>query len=234
MATGDRRRFLPLAFHCFARRTYRRAELIVIDDGERSVERLCAGRADVRYLRVRPMNLGAKLNLGIEAARGRLIQKIDDDDYYGPRLLAQAERALRGTDPERTLATRCCFLTLVGAGRTLRHSGHGWTPGGAFCFDRALWRRTPFQDRAVSEDAHLLKDHRPEVIRICDAEQYIVVRHGGNTWRQVRIKATGTDMSTEAYFRSLPRHERTVEQVLTPGAYGLCGRALGWKRRYTL
>lgn len=230
MATGGRRRFVPIALRCFARRTWRNAELVVVDDGERSVRSLCEGLPDVRYLRVRPLPMGTKLNLGIEAARGGILQKIDDDDYYGPRFLAQAVRHLEGRDPERTLVTRCCFLTLVGTSPVLRHSGHGWTPGGGFCFARELWRKTPFQDRPTSCDTHLLRDHRPEVVRICDAAQYVVVRHGANTWNRLLLKEQGVELTPDEYFRTLPRDPRTPGEVFDAETCGLYRRVLRWRR----
>lgn len=65
MPTCNRRRFIPQALRCFARRTYRNAELILVDDSDRSVRSLCEGLEDVRYIRVNGMRTGAKLNLGM-------------------------------------------------------------------------------------------------------------------------------------------------------------------------
>src|SRR5262245_7442429 len=166
MPTYNRRRFIPQALRCFAHRTYRNAELIVVDDSERSVRSLCEGVDGVRYLRVRVSNTGAKLNMGIEAARGDVLQKIDDDAYYGPRFLQSSVQHLLGRDPARTVVTRCCFLTLVRSDGILRHSGHGWAAGGGFCFFRDLWRRIPFRDINVSSDSRFLRDHQPDIVRI--------------------------------------------------------------------
>ena len=43
MPTYNRRRFIPQALRCFANRTYRNTELIVVDDSERSMRSLCEG-----------------------------------------------------------------------------------------------------------------------------------------------------------------------------------------------
>jgi len=229
MPTYNRRRFLPQALRCFANRTYRNAELIVVDDSERSVRSLCHQIKGVRYLRVRVSTIGAKLNLGIEAARGDILQRIDDDDYYGPGFLKSSVDHLLGQDPDRTLVTRCCFLTLIRSDGVLRQSGHGWTPGGAFCFFRALWRRTPFRDINCSEDSHFLRDLQPDVIRICQPGPYILVRHGSNTWNSVRVKNSLVPTETDDYLRSRPPFEKTASQLFDNETLAFYRRLLRWR-----
>jgi glycosyltransferase involved in cell wall biosynthesis len=231
MATYERRRFIPQALRCFANRRYRNAELVVVDDSERPVRSLCHGVEGVRYLRVRVASTGVKLNLGIEAARGSIIQKIDDDDYYGPRFLRSSLEGLLGKDRERTLITRCCFLTLVRSDAVLRHSGHEWSAGGAFCFYRDLWRRIPFRDAPSSEDSLFLEDHQPHIVRICRPEEYVVVRHGGNHWTRVRKKSAREAMDVDDYFRSLPVAGLDVAQLLDPEAQAFYRRVLRWRKR---
>lgn len=85
MATTPRRRpFLSQALKYFVRQTYSPKELIVVSDpGEPFSDAVSA--AEVRYIQTNgPLTLGSKLNLGIDAARGAIIQKLDDDDYYHP------------------------------------------------------------------------------------------------------------------------------------------------------
>ena len=230
MPTYNRRRFIPQALRCFANRTYRRAELIVVDDSERSVSSLCEGVDGVRYIRVPHTSTGAKLNLGIEAARGDLLHKIDDDDYYGPRFLEASVDHLLGQDPARTLVTRCCFLTLVRSDGVLRHSKHGWSTGSSFCFHRDLWRRARFRDLPSSVDSWFLRDLQPDVIRICDPEQHIVVRHGWNVWNLVKPAGARKAIDTDNFLRTLPVHEKTAAQLLDPEAREFYRRVLRWRR----
>jgi len=199
-----------------------------VDDSERAVRSVCAGVDGVRYLRVRPSTAGAKLNIGIEAARGRIIQKIDDDDYYAPRFLQTSVEHLTGRDPERTLVTRCCFLTLVGSDGVLRDSGHGWSAGGAFCFFRDLWRRIPFRDVPASEDSLFLKDHRPDIVRICRAEEYVVVRHGGNHWTRVRLDNAPVTSDADAYLGTRAHAPITAAGLLDADSLAFYRRVLRW------
>jgi hypothetical protein len=69
----------------------------VVDDGEVPVEDLCAGRDSVRYVRLEGRHeTGSKLNIGVEHARGSILHKLDDDDYYSPDFLATSIRFLPG------------------------------------------------------------------------------------------------------------------------------------------
>lgn len=206
MPTADRGPFVRQALRAFAAQTYPDRELIVVDDGESSVASLCRDTPGVRYIRLRDYTTtGAKLNIGIEAARGEVIQRFDDDDYYGPEFLA-TQLAHR---KKRALVTRCCFLVLLKGAGKLRFSGHGWQPGGAFCFHRSMWKRHPFRDQRQSEDTAFIADHHPPLTRVCGhAEQYIVARHGANTWNHVN-----TELADD-YLRRLSPHPKPLEELV--------------------
>jgi glycosyltransferase involved in cell wall biosynthesis len=212
MATGDRPGFVRQAIRCFLRQGWRDAELLVVDDGEVPVDALCAGLPDVRYIRcAQPMSLGAKLNLGIEQAAGDVIQKLDDDDHYGPDFLAQAVAALGTAPPGRALVAWCCFLVLLPGEPHPRQSGHGWAAGASLCFDKLLWQRTRVRDLPRAVDQHFIQDAQVEVMRVCRPESLQVVRHRRNTWREL------TDATpVEAYFRAQPAHERRVLDIVEP------------------
>jgi glycosyltransferase involved in cell wall biosynthesis len=210
MATRDRRKFIPEAILCFSRQTYGESELVVVDDGMESVADLCQGIPRVRYIRLyRPATTGMKLNIGIERARGDILQKLDDDDYYHPDFLKLAAARLPSHSSARTLVAWDCFLILMAGETRLRHSGHGWSAGGTFCFWRKLWESRPFRD-AASEDYWFLYDHRPRIRRVCAAEHYIVVRHGRNTWN------SDYGDRVDSYFQSLPIYPNPLETVVPP------------------
>jgi glycosyltransferase involved in cell wall biosynthesis len=138
VATNNRAAFLRQAIRCFLRQTYEKSELIVVDDGDQSVKELCSGLYRVRHIRLNnPTSLGSKLNIGIQQAQGKIIQKIDDD-YYHPDFLKQAVSALLAKDQEHALVAWDCFLVLLAGERQTRYSGHDWAAGGTLCFNRSL------------------------------------------------------------------------------------------------
>lgn len=211
MATRDRCEFIPEALRCFSRQTYQESELIVIDDGRKSVGDLCHGIPRVRHIQLyKPANTGTKLNIGIERARGDILQKMDDDDYYHPDFLKLAVARLPSQPSVRTLVAWDCFLVLLAGEMQLRHSGHGWEAGGTFCFHRKLWERKPFRDIAKNEDYWFVNDHRPCIRRVCAADYYMLVRHGRNTWQLM------SGERVDSQFRSLPLYWKQLEAVVPP------------------
>jgi len=207
LVTRNRPRFLPQALRCFRRQSYRNAELILVDDSDESMERLCAKVPSLQYIRLsRPTPSGTKLNIGIQAARAPIIQILDDDDFYGPGFVASSVSHLPKS--VNSVVTRCCFLVLLRGDPVLRHSGHGWKPS-SFCFHRALWEKRPYRDLKRSCDSWFLYDHNPRLVRICDIEQYMVVRHGANTWNTVN-----GGQSADAYLSGCEPYGKRLKELL--------------------
>src|SRR5262245_42599025 len=131
LVTRDRPAFVRQALRCFAAQTYANRELIVVDDGAQSVRSLCAKAPRVRYHRLTvPTSTGTKLNLGIALAGGTILQKWDDDDFYGRRFLSLSVEHLLAEQHPRALVTWCCFAVAIAGDPTLYFSGHGWNTGG--------------------------------------------------------------------------------------------------------
>ena len=209
LATGNRVAFVRQAIRCFLRQTYQRSELIVVDDGAEQVSGLCAVSPRVRYLRLdEPTPMAGKLNIGIEHAQGTIIQKIDDDDYYAPDFLERAVGGLSSGDPARTIVAWDCFLVLLPAATTLRHSGHGWAAGGTLCFRPELWQRKHFRDMPGKVDTCFIEDHQPNLVRICAPESYLMVRHGRNTWTKWGAE------TVDQYFQGQPAYHKSLAEVI--------------------
>lgn len=216
LATRNRRAFFQQALTTFSLRNHRQAELIVIDDSDIPADDLCAGMSDVHYIRLEERTpVGAKMNIGIEAARGDILQKLDDDDYYGPDFLSLASERLAGSGNPRAMVAWCCFSVLIAGDGELFYSGHGWKAGGTLCFRRELWQQHRFREEFASEpslDSWFIRDNQPEILRVCASDQYMLVRHGANTWH--RIGNASEMYSVEEYFRKRRRYPKSVEEVV--------------------
>ena len=215
LVTRNRRPFFAQALQYYTAQRYSNRELIVVDDGDDAVGDLCKGLENVTYIRLKQRTPpGTNLNLGIEASRGEVLQKIDDDDYYAPDFLATAVSHLLRVKGRNPLVAWCCFAVFVAGKPEPFFSGHGWQAGGTLCFPRPLWKRTPFRDVFFSYDSLFIKDTNPTLVRACAADQYMLVRHGGNTWTRIRSRAR--NYSVEGYFRLRKRFPKTLEQLVGP------------------
>src|SRR6516165_9725230 len=85
MPTHNRRPFVPRAIAYFLRQDYPNKELVILDDGDDSVDDLIPAVPQVRYVRLpQRLPLGAKRNECVCQARGDLILHWDDDDWMAP------------------------------------------------------------------------------------------------------------------------------------------------------
>ena len=122
-------------------------------------EQQCAGVERVRYIRLNePTLLGTKLNLGASSARGRIIQKLDDDDYYQPEFLQTAVTHLAEAAPGSIVAWDC-FLVLQAGESVLRDSGHGWKAAEPYAFRAPCGNGSPseiFRNRWIASSCATL------------------------------------------------------------------------------
>ena len=225
LATRDRPRFLPLALGCYLHQTWPSTdrELIVVDDGDQHpVTDATVEAAGGRLLRVPPGTpLGSKLNVGIAAARGRFIQKMDDDDWYAPSFLAEMQATLMAAWQDRcrpALLLLSPFLFFDLAAWELRRSMPRHLPGATLHFPRSLWEEHPFRPLFGDEDTWFLLDHqRRGAARLtCAArDTFLAVRHATitvdrvHTWTHQR-----TGSLLEDYTGTLERDPRAPEDLL--------------------
>jgi glycosyltransferase involved in cell wall biosynthesis len=213
LPTRDRPAFVRQAIQCFLRQTYDQSELIVLDDGDVSVAKLCFGLSRVLYVPLkRPTSIGNKLNRGVQLARGSVIQKLDDDDYYHPEFLRCAVEHLHGGDGGSLLAWDCFLVLLASTGENrLRFSGHGWQAGGTLCFNREVWERARFRDLSMAEDWWFIHDHALNLVRVCEPALYILVRHGQNTWSDL-----SSGVAVDRQLQDLPVYPKALDEVIPP------------------
>ena len=211
MPTYNRPQYLPMALRLFARQTWPNLEMIVVDDSEDESVHLPAGMTynspdgRIRVLRLADRaTIGTKLNIGIAAARGLIIQKWDDDDWYSPDFVSvMAPRAIG--DP-KAICALSDFLILTKE-RELKYSGQGWAAGGTLCFHKSIWEQAKFRETSESiADYDFFRDHprahRPVMV---GPERYMLVRHeGAHRWQNIRgVKADDFFSSLRPYKKPL-------------------------------
>ncbi|QKS45092.1 glycosyltransferase [Paenibacillus cellulosilyticus] len=132
--------------------------------------------------------LGKCLNYAIQAAEDGLIAKFDDDDYYGPKFLREAARAIkRGKAP--IVGKNAAFLYFKGkhALMVFRRGGE-WKytrsiKGGTLVFRKSVWKRVPFPEfKKVGTDSGWLGRCFRRGIRIYSLSKrhYVCIRRANN------------------------------------------------------
>jgi glycosyltransferase involved in cell wall biosynthesis len=223
LTTRDRPRFLQIALRCYAAQTYPNRELVIVDDGiEYPVDDAQVASVGARLVRVdHGASIGAKLNAGIEAAKGPLCQKMDDDDWYAPSfletMLAYRADALKDVyRPTMTFVMPFLFFELERW--EIRRSIDQNVPGATLMFDRDDWLEQPFRNLERDEDVWYFHDQRRlgrEMNPVDQVEIFLAVRHHGvagdrgHTWTHQHGRQT-----LEEYLQSRPLHDRQPEDLL--------------------
>jgi glycosyltransferase involved in cell wall biosynthesis len=160
MPTCDRRSFIPAAVAGFLGQDYPNLELIVIDDGADAIGDILPADRRITYVRLaQRLSVGAKRNLACERARGEFIVHWDDDDWYPAARVRLQVAALvdRGADVCGTSVLYYYDRANVRA-FCYRYTGGGlpWVAGNTLAYRRDVWRRRPFADVQVGEDAQFV------------------------------------------------------------------------------
>jgi glycosyltransferase involved in cell wall biosynthesis len=152
MPTSDRRRFVSAAIDCFLQQTYRRRELLILDDGD-SVEDLVPDDPRVRYFRsTRKRTHGQKANLCCRLSSGELICHWDDDDWSAPTRIGKQVARLHESGASVTgYASLFCFDER--SGRAFEYLGRdGYACGASLCYRKRYWGGHRFLALQVGSD----------------------------------------------------------------------------------
>jgi spore maturation protein CgeB len=143
------------------------------------------GIEDVVVRRADPeLTLGECLNLGVEAADGDLIAKMDDDDIYGEHYLSDLVPAFSYTTAD-IVGKRACYVQLRAINATLLcepEYEHGYSPmvrGGTLLARAGTLRTLRFDDVPRGSDTRLLHRAKNEGVRVYSGDRfnYVYVRN---------------------------------------------------------
>ena len=136
--------------------------------------------------------LGACLNLGVDAADGDYVAKMDDDNFYGRHYLNDLVRAFDFTDAG-IIGKWAHYVWLRAPGAVVlryadaEHSYERRVQGGSMLFDGDLVRRLRFADIPRAVDSDILDRARAEGVRIYSSDRFNFVSVRGtarnaHTW----------------------------------------------------
>ena len=138
------------------------------------------------------LTLGAIMNLGVEAASGRYVAKMDDDNYYGPQFLADLGDSFAYSGAG--IVGKWCHYVWLTSSRAVvlrfpehEHRFTDRVQGGAMLFEGDVVRELRFGDLPRRVDSDILDRAKAEGIGIYSGDRYNFVsvrgadRHS-HTW----------------------------------------------------
>lgn len=184
--SAARKDFIPLAVAYFLRQDYANAELIVLDDGEESVESLIPGTERIRY--VRPpgsfSSLGDKRNHACKLAKGEIILHWDDDDWYAPDWISRQVATLESQQADICgLNTLYFFNPALGQAwkYVYSYNKHPWVAGATLAYRKSVWEQQPFRSVDVGEDNQFVWYTKARTVAHEHTEGFVSILHGNNT-----------------------------------------------------
>jgi len=178
--------FAPQAVQYFLRQDYANKELVVLDDGEKSVADLIPNDPRINYMRLDQASpLGAKRNLGCKLGAGEIIVHWDDDDWMASWRLSYQVSALIESNAEVCGLNRLFFYEPE-HDRAWQYvypdRARFWLAGATLCYRKSFWRQNPFPHINVGEDTRFVwsGDSR-RMIALSDPSFYVASIHPGNT-----------------------------------------------------
>jgi hypothetical protein len=202
MPTCNRPAFVKLAISYFLRQDYPRKELIIVDDGDESVEHLMPADVRVRYLRTSGVgSIGGKRNVACEHATGDLIAHWDDDDWYAPARLSRQVEALMTGDSD-VVGTNQLLYWEPTAAQVWRYAypaaARPWLHDPTLCYRRTLWSAQPYSPANHALDCGWLWSGPRKRLRSLDGDPlYVGIIHATNTSIKTTHDARWTPASIE-------------------------------------
>lgn len=177
------------------RQSYPAIELVLVTHGFTADPRKVAALDGVDVVVVPAdagLTLGACMNLGVEAASGDLVAKVDDDNFYGTHYLTDLVRALDYSGAD-VVGKWAHLVHLESSGATLlrfekaEHRFVEQVQGGTLLMRRAVAERIRFEDLPRTVDTTFLAKVRAAGLTVYAADRFnfVSVRRadtGSHTW----------------------------------------------------
>lgn len=145
--TANRRRYIPQMLESFRSQSWENKELIILDDGEDSIEDLIPEDPRIRYERLEQrINIPRKRNLCVQLARGSVIIHFDDDDWSAPGRIAAQLHHLKQFSIGITGFHSILFWEERSRKLWKYFGSRGYACGTSFAYLKAFWRRYPFPE----------------------------------------------------------------------------------------
>ena len=170
----------------FEKQTYENKELVLIlNNAEFDLDAVRKSSESIPNVQVLHVGgratLGECLNGGVEASSGEYVAKMDDDDLYGDRYLADAVLAASFSDAD--VVGKGAFFTYFEESDTMalaevtrEHTFSFFVTGGTLFIRADVARKNPFDSVSLREDTNFLHAAARAGCRIYSADRFNFVR----------------------------------------------------------
>ncbi|RAJ35435.1 glycosyltransferase family 2 protein [Pedobacter cryoconitis] len=190
MPTANREKFIPFAIAYFLNQTYRNKELIIVDDGKKSVAHLIPKHPSIRYYYVDdPIGtVGLKRNYACELTRGEIIMHLDDDDWYAHDWLRQQVNFLLASEADMCGIQHIHYYSVIlDKIYTVVREYKGipnpmnWVAGGTLAYWKSFWKAHPFKDLQTGEDDDFIQNSGGKLFIHDYNDGFVALLHPHNT-----------------------------------------------------
>ncbi|MDJ0753562.1 MAG: glycosyltransferase [Ardenticatenaceae bacterium] len=186
MPTFNRPHFIPQALHYFNRQTYPHLELIIVDDGIEPVESLIPRDDRIRYIHTgERLTIGAKMNIGCDAATGDWLIRWEDDVWMAEWRVAYQMAAMLTHRAEICGPDHYLHYSLLSDQAWIsRRPGdrRPWILGSTLAFARSYWNKSPFPNISLGDEIEFARrGQNVQVVTNRSTAFSIDIIHGGNT-----------------------------------------------------
>ena len=186
MPTCNRRAFIPDAIKCYQSQTYPNKELIVVDNGDDSIEDLIPSGVVYEHIGIKKRTTGEMRNLACAKAKGKIICHFDDDDHSHPLRIAEQYKLMTAMCVSLTGYNTMFFIDETRQLAWIYRNPELYALGTSLMYTRDYWRGGKFPDKDVAEDtAFIERAQWRRALAVCDARDRIVARiHPENTCKK--------------------------------------------------
>jgi len=178
------------SLECFLAQTWPAKELIIVDDAEKPAFPVRPTLPGVYYWAEPGRKLvGAKRNLAVSRAHGKIIIHWDSDDHSSPlRMRDQVERLLSSGFP--VTGYRSMLFLDEKNKRAWRYRGAlDFALGSSLCYLKSFWAKHTFPVNAqVGEDSWFVRQAKGRIASVDAGSMMYAREHAENTYNRVAAK----------------------------------------------
>ena len=195
--TFNRRKFVPQYLKYLRKQQYpyQRVEILIVDDGDDSIEDLVGDIERVRYIRLtEKKTIGFKRNLLVAEAKGDILVHFDDDDYYPPTRISHAVTTLMES-PNPLAGCNRCYYYFTSSDKIMLSLPAGRDVGieGTFAYWKEFTDDHAFMKAStVNEAKAFTNDFTVPLAKLDHWLTILAIEHASNTVDKARMVAVDT------------------------------------------